>query len=97
MVEVRSRAAFDLPSRDNNIPSGLQCHTAPYSWKVVFICDHQLYEMIMTACTPKEEIEWRTRLGSLPPDQTQRQAPSPLFSTIFLNIKALGTVFGKPG
>ncbi|KAK4230517.1 hypothetical protein QBC38DRAFT_507374 [Podospora fimiseda] len=77
---------------------GLQCHTAPYSWKIVFLCDHQLYELILTACTPKEELEWRTRLNSQAasmPDQDQMQPAT--FSSLSLNIRTLGTVFRKPG
>ncbi|KAK4186442.1 hypothetical protein QBC35DRAFT_268983 [Podospora australis] len=77
---------------------GLQCHTAPYSWKIVFLCDHQLYELILTACTPKEELEWRTRLTSQAtsiPDQDPMQPA--IFSSLSLDIKTLGTVFRKPG
>ncbi|KAI1333382.1 Dbl homology domain-containing protein [Xylariaceae sp. FL0255] len=76
---------------------GLQCHTAPFSWKLVFECDHQLYEMIMTACSQKEETEWRTRL-SLADSLNSLESPEPAFySSIFLHIRSLGTVFGKPG
>ncbi|KAK4681425.1 hypothetical protein QC764_107270 [Podospora pseudoanserina] len=77
---------------------GLQCHTAPYSWKIVFLCDNQLYELILTACTPKEELEWRTRLSSRTlsvPDQDLMQPA--IFSSLSLDIKTLGTVFRKPG
>ncbi|KAK0734140.1 hypothetical protein B0T26DRAFT_736899 [Lasiosphaeria miniovina] len=76
---------------------GLQCHTAPYSWKLVFMCDHQLYEMILTACTPKEEVEWRTRLSNDQASDNQEQASPATFNTLALNIKTLGTVFRKPG
>lgn len=78
---------------------GIQCHTAPHSWKVVFLSDHQLYEVILTACNPKEEEEWRTRLthaaavGSL----TSQTGGWAAFDALSLNIKPLGTVFGKPG
>lgn len=75
---------------------GLQCHTAPFSWKLVFECDHHLYETIMTACTPKEEIEWRTRL-SRPARDSSEPTNSSMFSSLDLDIKSLGTVFGKPG
>ncbi|KAH8198715.1 hypothetical protein TruAng_007128 [Truncatella angustata] len=76
---------------------GLQCHSAPFSWKLVFEIDHQLYEIIMTACTPKEEHEWRNRLIRSIPNEAQ-ESGEPLFcSSLFLNIKSLGTVFGKPG
>ncbi|KAK3495905.1 hypothetical protein B0T13DRAFT_309611 [Neurospora crassa] len=76
---------------------GLQCHTAPYSWKLVFLCDHQLYEIILTACTPKEEVEWRTRLGNQQTTEGQDQMQPATFSSLSLNIKTLGAVFRKPG
>ncbi|KAI1500110.1 hypothetical protein F5X99DRAFT_257921 [Biscogniauxia marginata] len=76
---------------------GLQCHTAPFSWKLVFEVDHQLYEIIMTACSPKEEMEWRTHLLRIDSSETQAWPEPALYSSISLNIKSLGTVFGKPG
>jgi hypothetical protein len=76
---------------------GLQCHTAPFSWKLVFECDHQLYEIIMTACSPKEETEWRIRLMHPEASDPLETSESALYSSISLNIKSLGTVFGKPG
>lgn len=78
--------------------AGLQCPTAPYSWKLVFMCDHQLYEMIMTACTPTEEEAWRSRLSHPPvPLDFHTQKQPTLFSSLFLDMRPLGTVFGKPG
>lgn len=74
----------------------MQCHTAPFSWKLVFECDHQLYEIIMTACTPKEELEWRSRL-SRPAREGNEHKDANIHSSLSLNIKSLGTVFGKPG
>lgn len=76
--------------------TGLQCHTAPFSWKLVFECNQQLYEMILTACSPKEESEWRSRL-SQPRKDEQEMRDATSFSSLELNIKSLGTVFGKPG
>ncbi|KAI0013472.1 Dbl homology domain-containing protein [Xylariaceae sp. FL0662B] len=76
---------------------GLQCHTAPYSWKLVFECDHQLYEIIMTACSPKEEMEWRSRLSRCDLIESHESSEPAFYSSISLNIKTLGTVFGKPG
>ncbi|KAI1134562.1 Dbl homology domain-containing protein [Hypoxylon sp. FL0543] len=76
---------------------GLQCHTAPFSWKLVFECDHQLYEIIMTACSSKEEIEWRTRLAHYNSVESNDLSEPIFYSSIFLNIKSLGTIFGKPG
>ncbi|KAM7196142.1 hypothetical protein V8F20_007177 [Naviculisporaceae sp. PSN 640] len=92
-----SIALNDIKVEDVDNGRGLQCHTAPYSWKIVFICDHQLYEMILTACTPKEELEWRTRLTTYQTAESQDQTQPILFSSVSLNIKTLGTVFRKPG
>ncbi|UKZ77861.1 hypothetical protein TrVFT333_005587 [Trichoderma virens FT-333] len=75
---------------------GLQCHTAPFSWKLLFECDHQLYEIIMTACTSKEETEWRARLSRPARDGQGVKSPD-VFSTIHMNIKSLGAIFGKQG
>ncbi|KAI1429999.1 hypothetical protein F5Y12DRAFT_709544 [Xylaria sp. FL1777] len=76
---------------------GLQCHTAPFSWKLVFECDHQLYEMIMTACSPKEEMEWRIRLSNAKQSGLHEQSCPAFYSSNSLHIKSLGTVFRKPG
>ncbi|KAJ2989699.1 hypothetical protein NUW58_g3334 [Xylaria curta] len=76
---------------------GLQCHTAPFSWKLVFECDHQLYEMIMTACSHKEEKEWRKRLSDAKQFGHSEQLGSAFYSSNSLDIKSLGTVFRKPG
>ncbi|KAI1818424.1 Dbl homology domain-containing protein [Poronia punctata] len=76
---------------------GLQCHTAPFSWKLVFECDHQLYEILMTACSQKEAAEWRTRLSQIKPTRSHNQADQTFYSSISLRIKSLGTVFRKPG
>ncbi|KAI0911815.1 hypothetical protein F4823DRAFT_584306 [Ustulina deusta] len=76
---------------------GLQCHTAPFSWKLVFECDHQLYEMMMTACSPKEEMEWRIRLSNTKPPGAHEQSCPAIYSSNSLHIKSLGTVFRKPG
>ncbi|KAI1756521.1 Dbl homology domain-containing protein [Xylaria castorea] len=76
---------------------GLQCHTVPFSWKLVFECDHQLYEMIMTACSQTEEIEWRTRLSNVRQCGYHDQSGPAFYGSNSLHIKSLGTVFRKPG
>jgi hypothetical protein len=82
---------------DANLCIGLQCHTAPFSWKVVFESDYQLYEIIMTACTPKEELEWRSRLAKPRELEAGDQADCSLFSSLAMDIRTFGTIFGKPG
>jgi hypothetical protein len=76
---------------------GLQCHTAPFSWKLVFECDHQLFEVTMSACSPKEELEWRSRLADHSSRQSLDAGEQALYTSLSLAIKSMGTVFGKPG
>ncbi|KAK4147627.1 uncharacterized protein C8A04DRAFT_33791 [Dichotomopilus funicola] len=80
---------------------GLQCHTARHSWKIVFLSDNQLYELILTGCSAKEELEWRARLRNnnldTESDGSSDQMRAEYFNFLSLNIKALGTVFRKPG
>jgi hypothetical protein len=99
MDEVKQQAkSFSIPQMHIAHTSlGLQCHTAPFSWKIVFECDCQLYEMMLTACTPKEEYEWRSRLGISSMSEPQDIAGRELYASLFLNMKSLGTVFGKQG
>ncbi|RDW78177.1 Dbl-containing protein [Coleophoma crateriformis] len=83
--------------RVEDVDNGLQCHTAPFSWKIVFEIDHQLFELTLSACSSKEEAEWRGRLtegGSKHNHDSGEQAVSEMLS---LSVKSLGTVFGKPG
>lgn len=75
---------------------GLQCNTAPFSWKLVFESDYQLFEMIMSACSAKEEMEWRTRLTK-PKRGTEESKDSNLYTSLDLDLKSLGIVFSKPG
>jgi hypothetical protein len=50
----------------------------------------------MTACTPKEESEWRSRLSRPRALVLDVKAPS-LQVFLSLDIQSLGTVFGRPG
>lgn len=53
--------------------------------------------MMLTACTPKEEYEWRSRLEVGSVMIPSKQDTSDLYSLLFLNIRSLGTVYGKQG
>lgn len=63
---------------------------------MVFKSDHQLYEIIMTACTSKEEAEWLGRLQRPLQDGHQTRDPN-MHSFLALDIQSLGPVFSKPG
>ncbi|KAF7559681.1 hypothetical protein G7046_g4477 [Stylonectria norvegica] len=75
---------------------GLQCHTAPFSWKLVFESDHQLYELIMTGCTLQEEKVWRSRLHR-PMAEDMKLRDVSRFSYLAMDIKSLGSMFGRRG
>ncbi|KAG9253616.1 uncharacterized protein F5Z01DRAFT_623577 [Emericellopsis atlantica] len=73
---------------------GLQCQTAPFSWKLVFECGSQLYEIIMTACSQAEEESWRSHLTRIKPEAppARHQGAS---TSLELDIKSFGSVLGK--
>jgi len=77
--------------------SGLQCHTAPFSWKVVFESNHQLFELTMSACSLSEEAQWRKYLATHISKASFDTGEEASIGTLALNIKPMGTVFGKPG
>lgn len=67
----------------------------------MFLSDNQLYELILTGCSAKEELEWRARLRNsnqdTESDGSSDQMRAEYFNFLSLNIKPLGTVFRKPG
>ena len=84
---------------------GLECHSAPFSWKLIFESDQLLYELILCACSAREEQEWRALIQEhiCKLAQAECQASSVRDSSGFensvlcLDIKALGPIFGLPG
>jgi hypothetical protein len=51
----------------------------------------------MSACSPKEEIEWRSRLNERSDKESLACGEQALYTSLSLEIKPMGTVFGKPG
>lgn len=51
----------------------------------------------MSACSPKEELEWRSHLADRSYKDTLDAGEQAVFTSLSLKIKPLGTVFGKPG
>ena len=80
-----------------NSSTGLQCHTAPFSWKIIFEYDHQLFELTMTACSLKEELEWRSRLMDRFGKDGLATGEHAACASLSLDIRPMGAVFGKPG
>jgi hypothetical protein len=51
----------------------------------------------MTACSAKEEMEWRSRLDRPEATEPNELRGHAMYSSNFLNIRSLGAIFGKPG
>lgn len=51
----------------------------------------------MSACSPKEELEWRNRLENRSSRDTPGLGEQAILTSLSLAIKPLGIVFGKPG
>lgn len=95
-----SLGSATLQEADNG--KGLQCHTAPHSWKLVFEHSARMYEMIITACSIVEAQVWQDHLARR--IETQTHAVSQGFSNVFelqspllSDMRSVGKAFGKPG
>lgn len=53
--------------------------------------------MIFSASSPKEELEWRSRLVERACKEHIAIFDPAFFATLSLDMKSLGVVFGKPG
>ncbi|KAF5878408.1 putative dbl domain-containing protein [Botrytis fragariae] len=87
----------ELTVEDVDNSKGLQCHTAPHSWKIVFEHISQLFEIIVSACSAKEELEWKSRLIDRSGKQCNSTVQQEMTASLSLDIKPMGTVYGKPG
>ncbi|KAJ8070172.1 hypothetical protein OCU04_000564 [Sclerotinia nivalis] len=87
----------ELGVEDVDNGKGLQCHTAPHSWKIVFEHISQLFEIIMSACSAKEELEWKSRLIDRSGKQCDSTVQQEMTASLSLDIKPMGTIYGKPG
>ena len=81
---------------------GLQCYTAPHSWKVVFEHSARMYELMVTACSAAEADVWRQHLGARIELQTKAVAEGSanifeLQSPLTAEMRSVGKAFGKPG
>ncbi|KAI5843939.1 hypothetical protein DFP73DRAFT_478694 [Morchella snyderi] len=81
---------------------GLTCHSALFSWKIIFEAGHRIYEILVSACSAKEEEVWRTQiLDRATAESRDYQEYSStnfdLFGSMNSDVKPIGTVFGRPG
>ena len=82
--------------------SGLQCHTAPYTWKLVFESDGKIFELIFAACSATEESVWRKQIsGRIAVEMKHlteaRISPPELCSPLLIDVRSVGKAYGKPG
>ena len=63
----------------------------------MFESNHQLFELAMSACTAKEEMQWRKTLTGHISKASFDASKAASIAMLGLAIKPMGTVFGKPG
>ncbi|KAF2853415.1 hypothetical protein T440DRAFT_476683 [Plenodomus tracheiphilus IPT5] len=78
---------------------GVQCHTAPHTWKFVFEHGHRLHEIMLSGCTVLEEEVWKKQLRERIVYETHdfvegQSTMQDMFTSLSLDIKSLGPVFG---
>lgn len=88
------------PTKDLLTSPGLQCHTAPFTWKVVFESAGKMYELIMGACSHVEENVWRDRLAGRIAVEAQHvseghSTPIDLQSPLTRDIRSFGKAYSK--
>lgn len=81
---------------------GLQCYTAPHSWKLVFEHSARMYEFILTACSAVEADAWRRQMNARIEAQAQATCEGSenvfeLQSPLVSEMRSVGKAFGKPG
>lgn len=80
---------------------GLQCHTAPHSWKLVFEYSARMYEVILTACSVIEAEVWQEQLSARIQAQSEAVAEGlvnvfEIQSPLINEMRSVGKAFGKP-
>lgn len=81
---------------------GLTCHSALFSWKIIFEAGHRIYEVLASACSAKEEAVWRKqileRTAAESRDYHEYSSTNlDLFASTNSDVKPIGTIFSRPG
>ena len=77
------------------IRPGMQCHTAPHTFKIIFAAENKLCEMMLSACSATEENVWRQHLHDAAAVEGGDDESEDLPSSIGLDVKPLGHVWGQ--
>ncbi|KAF2864824.1 hypothetical protein BDV95DRAFT_632651 [Massariosphaeria phaeospora] len=97
VVATIALANGSIEESDNG--RGLQCHTAPHTWKLTFEHGHRLHEVILSACSSLEEEIWKKQLRERIVCETHdfvegQSTMQDMFSSLSLDMKSIGPVFG---
>lgn len=91
---------LDAATEEADNGKGLQCHTAPFTWKLIFEYCNREYEVLLSACSEKEEDEWRTRIRSRIDAEARefgdrKTCTVQAFTLLQLKLRPLGLVPGS--
>ncbi|KAH9863818.1 hypothetical protein J1614_009750 [Plenodomus biglobosus] len=97
VVASISLANGSIEDSDNG--RGIQCHSAPHTWKFVFEHGHRLHEIMLSGCSMLEEEVWKKQLRDRIVYETHdfvegQSTMQDMFTSLSLDIKSLGPVFG---
>ncbi|KAI9846628.1 MAG: hypothetical protein M1838_001227 [Thelocarpon superellum] len=88
-----------LEKADNG--KGLQCHTALFTWKMVFESDHHVHELMLSACSSKEETKWTEYIFRALDDDSYEVGDETnaqdFLSFLCLDSRPIGHAFGHRG
>jgi hypothetical protein len=77
---------------------GLQCHTAQFTWKLLYVIDRRQQELLVSACSETEETCWkdylRIRITREATEHAEGRENTECFSLINPHIKSTGPAFG---
>ncbi|PUU75562.1 hypothetical protein B9Z19DRAFT_1131105 [Tuber borchii] len=85
-----------------NQGQGLNCYSALFSWKIIFEAGHQIYEVLLSACSATEEEVWRSKITECIAEESKdydeySSTKLNIIPGVISDIRSLGHVFGRPG
>ncbi|KAI9692132.1 MAG: hypothetical protein M1822_006362 [Bathelium mastoideum] len=79
---------------------GLQCHSAPFCWKLDFESGCRMYELMFSACSSEEEDCWKRLISERVAAENQTGSEDKadtvdLLSSLSLDVRSYGTALGR--
>ncbi|GAM87378.1 hypothetical protein ANO11243_054020 [Dothideomycetidae sp. 11243] len=93
-----SLAHATLHEADNG--KALQCHTTPYTWKILFESEGAMFEILCVACSAVEAESWRQRItGRMAVEGHHVQegsiTPVEISSPLTQDMRSVGKAYGR--